>query len=120
MGLNMVRSFTIYGQRDYQPSLNEVSSNLMFLRAGGAAIKRTTAAIISQAIISQAINQLAPALSPSVTLLTSQADHSSLAKVINNQLRCYEQLVELKNLMQAKSLSDEEYNYEREANMGTL
>ena len=66
MELNMVRSFTVYGQRDYQPSLDEVSSNLMFLRAGGAAIKRTTAAIISQAI-----NQLAPVLSPSVTLLTS-------------------------------------------------
>ena len=97
----------------YQPSLDEAPSNSMFLRAGGAAIKRRTTADI----VSQAINQLAPALSPSVALPTS---HSSPAKLIDNRSKCYKQLGELKNLMQAGILSDEEYSREREAIMGTL
>ena len=97
----------------YQPSLDEAPSNSMFLRAGGAATKRRTTADI----VSQAINQLAPALSPGVAPLTS---HSSPAKLIDNRSKCYKQLGELKNLMEAGILSDEEYSCEREAIMGTL
>ena len=96
----------------YQPSLDEAPSNSMFLRAGGAATKRTTADIVSQAI-----NQLTPVLSPGVAAPTS---HSSPAKLINNRSKCYKQLGELKNLMQTGILSDEEYSREREAIMGTL
>ena len=69
----------------YQPSLDEAPSNSMFLRAGGAATKRRTTADI----VSQAINQLAPALSPGVAAPTS---HSSLAKLINNRSKCYNNL----------------------------
>ena len=96
----------------YQPSLDEAPSNSMFLRAGGAATKRTTADIVSQAI-----NQLTPVLSPGVAAPTS---HSSPAKLINNRSKCYKQLGELKILMQTGILSDEEYSREREAIMGTL
>ena len=85
----------------------------MFLRAGGAAAKRRTTADI----VSKAINQIAPALLPNVTVPTS---HSSPAKVIDNRSKCYKQLGELKNFMQAGILSDEEYSREREAIMGTL
>ena len=98
----------------YQPSLDEAPSNSMFLRAGGAATKRRTTADI----VSPAINQLAPALSPSVAVPTQS--HSSPAKLIDNRSKCYKQLGELKNLMQAGILSDEEYSREREAIMGTL
>ena len=56
----------------YQPSLDEAPSNSMFLRAGGAAVKRRTTADI----VSQAINQRAPALSPSVTTPTSHSSGS--------------------------------------------
>ena len=99
----------------YQPSLDEAPSNSMFLRAGGAAVKRTTADIVSQAI-----NQLAPTLSPSVTTPISHGSSGSPAKLIDNRSKCYKQLGELKNLMQTGLLSDEEYSREREAVMGTL
>ncbi len=99
----------------YQPSLDEAPSNSMFLRAGGAAVKRRTTADI----VSQAINQLSPALSPSITTPTSHSSGSP-AKLIDNRSKCYKQLGELKNLMQAGILSDEEYSREREAIMGTL
>ena len=100
----------------YQPSLDEAPSNSMFLRAGGAAVKRRTTADI----VSQAINQLAPTLSPSVTTPTSHGSSGSPAKLIDNRSKCYKQLGELKNLMQSGLLSDEEYSREREAIMGTL
>ena len=102
----------------YQPSLDEAPSNCnsMFLRAGGAAVKRRTTADI----VSQAINQLASTLSPSVTTPTSHGSSGSPAKLIDNRSKCYKQLGELKNLMQSGLLSDEEYSREREAILGTL
>jgi hypothetical protein len=98
----------------YQPSLDEAPSNSIFLRAGGAAVKRTTVDIVSQAI-----NQLSPALSPCVTTPTSHSSGSP-AKLIDNRSKCYKQLGELKILMQTGILTDEEYSREREAIMGTL
>ena len=93
----------------YQPSLDEAPANSMFLRAGGTSTRRKTTADI----VSQTINKLAPALSPSVA--TPSTSHSSPAKVIDNRSKCYKQLGELKNLIQAGILSEEEYAHEREA-----
>ena len=86
----------------------------MFLRAGGTSTKRKTTADI----VLQTINQLAPVLSPSVA--TPSTSHSSPAKVIDNQSKCYKQLGELKYLIQVGILSEEEYAHEREAIMGIL
>ena len=71
--------------------VDEAPSNSMFLRAGGAAVKRRTTADI----VSQAINQLAPTLSPSVTTPTSHGSSGSPAKLIDNRSKCYRQLGEL-------------------------
>ena len=75
----------------YEPGLDEAPSNSVFLRAGGAAAKRRTTADI----VSQAINQLAPVLSPSVAV---PSFHSSPAKLIDNRSKCYIQLGELKKI----------------------
>ena len=45
---------------------------------------------------------------------------SSPAKTIDNRLKCYKQLGELKDLKESGLLSEEEYAAEHEAIMGTL
>ena len=90
----------------------------MFVRAGGTTPKRATSASDP---MSQAISQLASALTPSAssTNVSSRVGDSP-AKVIDNRSKCYRQLAELKNLVESRLLSEEEYTSERQAVMDVL
>ena len=109
------------------PSLDEPPKTTimyvcMFARAGGgqAAKKKPSADPLTQAI-----SQLAAAISPSITPTPSHTGRgaplgTSPAKLIDNRTKCYKQLSELSNLKESGLLSDEEYHAEREAIMEVL
>ena len=107
------------------PSLDEPPTTSMFTRAGGGqATKKKTSASANDPL-SQAISQLAAALSPSITPSSSHAGRgatlgASPAKLIDNRTKCYKQLSELSNLKESGLLSNEEYYAEREAIMDVL
>ena len=101
-------------------SMTTPPATSMFMRAGGTTPKKTAGA---NDTVSQAICQLASALTPKVpsssaTVASRVGD--SPAKVIENRSKCYRQLAELKNLMESGLLSEEEYTSERQAVMDTL
>lgn len=98
----------------YHSSSDDPPTTTMFTRAGGVTPKRKTAADA----VSQAISQLSSTLSPRPAPSSSLSP--SPAKVIDNRSKCYRQLGELKNLKQSGLLSEDEYQIEREAIMGTL
>ena len=102
----------------YHPSIDEAPTTTMFVRAGGTTPKRRTTADA----VSQAFNKLSSVLSPTGAVSQpSQTNNShSPAKVIENRSKCYRQLGEIKNLKQSGLLSEEEYDIERGAIMGTL
>ena len=76
------------------------SATSMFVRDGGTTVSDP---------MSQAISQLASALTPSAssTNVSSRVGDSP-AKVIDNISKCYRQLAELKNLVESRLLSEEE------------
>ena len=110
------------------PSLDEPPTTTMFARAGGGQAtkkKHTQESVTTSDTLSQAITQLAAALSPSVTPSSSHTGRGSMlgtspAKLIDNRTKCYKQLSELNNLKQSGLLSKEEYHAEREAVMEIL
>lgn len=97
-------------------SMTTPPSTSMFVRAGGATPKRAS----SGNEMSQAICQLASALTPKSSATAMSRAGDSPAKIIENRSKCYKQLAELKNLMESGLLSEEEYASERRAVMDTL
>ena len=107
------------------PSLDEPPTTSMFACAGGGQATKKKPSANTNDPLSQAISQLAAAISPSITPSSSHAGRgatlgTSPAKLIDNRTKCYKQLSELSNLKQSGLLSNEEYYAEREAIMEVL
>ena len=97
----------------------------MFTRAGGGQATKNKPSVSANDPLSQAILQLATALSPSITPISSHAGRgadlgASPARLIDNITNCYKQLSELSNLKESGLLSNEEHYAEREAIMDVL
>ena len=94
-------------------SLNEPPTSTMFVCAGTPTVKKTSTKSDS---LTQAITQIATALSPGTTSSSRGPMLAvSPAKVIENRSKCYKQLADLSNLKQSGLLDDEEYAAERQA-----
>ena len=98
-------------------TLTRAPSSTMFIHAGGGAVKPK-----KQDTLSQAITQIASALSPNGASATSspRIAGTSPARLIDNRSKCYKQLADLNNLKQTGLLDDNEYLAERQAIMGML
>ena len=102
------------------PSLDEPPTS-MFARAGGGQATKKPSVSTNDRPLSQAISQLAAAISPSSSHPGRGATlGTSPAKLIDNRTKCYKQLSELSNLKQSGLLNNEEYYAEREAIMEVL
>ena len=86
----------------------------MFLRVGGGAEPK------KRDSLSDAVSQLALALSPNVSATTASRSSGSPAKLIDNRSKCYKQLSELYSLKLSGLLNEEEHDTEREAIMNVL
>ena len=104
---------------------NPPENNSMFLRAGGGEMsKRKT----QDSPVAQALTNVASAITSAISSKLPQeqtntrviAQGVSPAKIIDNRSKLYKQLSELKNLMTAGILSEDEYLSEKETIMDLL
>lgn len=89
-------------------------STTMFKRSGGT----FNSAGWKKEDLKQALTQIASAVTPTRSGCSSNS--TSPARAIEGRSKCYRQLAELKNLRDSGVLSDEQFEFEREAILATL
>ena len=98
-------------------SMEEPPTSTMFVRCGKGTKSKRQSGLDNT--LSQAITQLASALSPQSSRVSTPIG-TSPAKLIDSRSKCYKQLVDLNNLKLSGILDDEEYTQERQTIMKML